>query len=420
MVVKDIEHATKLLHEFVPIVARVTGKDITLDRVRPLFHALGNPQKKLKIVHVAGTSGKTSTSYFITSLLQKAGSKVGLTVSPHIDTVTERIQLNGQPISNDLFCRYLSECLDVVAKLPVIPSYFELLMALSYYIFYKEKVDYAVIETGMGGLHDASNIADNSNKLCVITDIGFDHMHILGNTLQEISAQKAGIIHTGNVAYMYKQKHDVMRAIRERCEAVGASYSTVQVRSYNAKGIPEFQVRNFNLALEVVEEIIIRDSLSPLTESDIESAIHTYIPARMDTLHYKNATIIMDGAHNGQKITQLVNSYKRLYPDQKAVVVVALKNGKEYEEALQILAPITSKFIFTEFNLTQDIPSVSIDTTLLADVATHFGIRYDVIKDQVSAVEAAVSLSDLVLITGSFYLIAQLRSEMHLQHRYTN
>ena len=173
MAIRTIEEAEAALLPYVPLVAQLTGKATTLERaIIPLMALAGNPQDRLKTVHIAGTSGKTSTSYYIAALLGAAGKTVGLTVSPHVDSITERIQINGQPLPDAEFCQELETFLDIVKQAPQPPSYFELLYAFALWVFGRRHVDYAVIETGMGGLYDATNVATRADKVCVITDIG--------------------------------------------------------------------------------------------------------------------------------------------------------------------------------------------------------------------------------------------------------
>ena len=147
---QTLDEAIVALQPYVPLVAQLTGGNTTLERIEPLMVLLANPERKLKIIHVAGTSGKTSTSYYIAALLQSGGQKVGLTVSPHVDSVTERLQIDGRPISDQLFCSELEIFLELVDQLKQPPSYFELLYAFGLWVFERHGVDYAVVETGLG------------------------------------------------------------------------------------------------------------------------------------------------------------------------------------------------------------------------------------------------------------------------------
>ena len=149
MNIPSIEQAEAILKTYVPAVSR-TGDDQSLERMWPALAKLGNPQDALKIIHIAGTSGKTSTAYFIASLLQTKVKKVGLAVSPHVDSITERIQIDGKPIADKSFCDYLGEFLELIDEFEL--SYFELLIVFTFWVYSREKMDYVVLETGMGGL----------------------------------------------------------------------------------------------------------------------------------------------------------------------------------------------------------------------------------------------------------------------------
>jgi dihydrofolate synthase/folylpolyglutamate synthase len=195
MIFTSIAEVEKALERLVMIASKTTGRDITTARTLEIAGLVGNPQDHLRVIHLAGTSGKTSTSYYIAGLLKAGGMKVGLTVSPHVTAITERVQINNIPLSETEFCRYMSEFLPLVtADEERLPSYFEVMMVFALWVFDKSNVDYAVVETGLGGLHDSSNICRRTDKICIITDIGVDHTHVLGDTIEKIATHKAGII----------------------------------------------------------------------------------------------------------------------------------------------------------------------------------------------------------------------------------
>lgn len=415
--VRTIEAIEAALSEYIPVSAQTTGKQITLGRMERLMTALGNPEKRLKVIHIAGTSGKTSTTYYIAALLTAAGKKTGMTVSPHVDSVTERLQINMQPLSDIEFGTALQEMLEIIATLDFKPSYFEILIALAYWYFVKEEVDYAVIETGMGGLHDGTNIANNLDKLCVITDIGYDHMHVLGSTLSEIAAQKAGIIHHANNVYMYNQSTDIMQAIEQRCSEQNATMHIVpQLYNLNAEppsALSDYQQRNWQLAFAVYCALQQQDSLVKLSAQQLSTVQKVQVPARMDIKKIGSKTIILDGAHNEQKMSAFIGSYTQIYPSQEATVLLSLKHGKDYAEVLPLLRAITSVLILTTFSTAQDMPIKSIDTALLQNEAIKLGFKKVMVKnDQNEALDTALNQTgDIVIVTGSFYLIGQLRAQ---------
>ena len=420
----DIEEA---LAKYVPLAAHITGRNITLDRMKPLMKLFGNPETKLRIIHIAGTSGKTSTAYFAANLLKQAGLKAGLTVSPHIDSVAERIQINLEPITEQEFTNALGKFLNILEKSDIEPTYFELLVAFAYWYFVKTEVDYAVIETGMGGLQDGTNVATRPDKLCVITDIGLDHMHILGNTAPEIAAQKAGIIHPENHVIMYEQAPEIADVIKLQCKKQNSTLDLVHENELKAafkekaqlESLPEFQQRNWLLAYESYKWLASRDKLTNLSAEQLNISMQVQVPARMDDVVIGGKHVVMDGAHNEQKMQAFVTSFMQMYPEKKVPVLLSLKQGKELAAVLPLLKPIISALVVTEFTGGQDLPTKAIDADELAHAAKKFGISNIVVEtDPVAALQKLMShTSDTVVITGSFYVIAQLRNSVkELKH----
>lgn len=264
MPITDLQQAYKILKSYVPAKS---PDGYSLDTMLAMMSALGNPQNNYKVVHVAGTSGKTSTAYYIADMLRRAGAKVGLTVSPHVTEVNERVQINGLSLAEAKFCSELDIFLKIINKLSINPSYYELLVAFAFWEFDRQNVDYAVVEVGLGGLLDGTNVIDRADKLCVITDIGLDHVRLLGNTLPEITTQKAGIIQPNNCVVCYRQGPEVYDVIQRVCkqkqailkladEPILDSVSTMQL----------FQQRNWNLAKTVFDIVADRDGLVSLNE----------------------------------------------------------------------------------------------------------------------------------------------------------
>lgn len=413
MKINSLEDADNILRTYIVNSAQLTGDNLSLDRMFPLLKSLGNPHEKLKVIHIAGTSGKTSTAYYISSILSSSGFKVGLTVSPHVDSITERIQINNNPISESAFCEYLGVFIDLISNLNNKPSYFEIMIAFVYWVLEKEKVNYAVIETGMGGLLDSTNVASRSDKVCVITDIGFDHMHVLGNSLREIAFQKAGIIHKNNQVFMYKQSTEIMTIIEKVIRDKKAKLQVVQyLEIENIKNkdvnIPLFQKKNWNLAKQVCTFIAKRDKFeidNPKTALDI------IVPGRMETFNLDDGTIlIMDGAHNGQKIATFVSSFKEIYPNHNATILLALKSGKEYIEVIDKLSEITQSIILTTFNTSQDLPATAVDPKTLKNYCDKKNISSEIINEPKQAYEKLLtSSSKIKLVIGSFFLLGQVR-----------
>ena len=416
----NLAEAEAALAHYIPAAQALIGKNITLERMIPLMELLGNPQDQLKIVHLAGTSGKTSTAYYIAAMLQSGGHKVGLTVSPHVDTVNERLQINGQPLPEAEFCTALGEFLDLIADFTPEPTYFELLIAFVYWYFAKTGVDYAVIETGLGGLQDCTNIARQPSKVGIITDIGLDHMHVLGNTVAEIAAQKAGIIHSGNQAFMYDQGEEVTKIFQDYAQAQQAELTLFDQAKLAAEYIepalqdmPLYQQRNWLLARAVVDYVAKRDGWTVATEAVMQS-LAVQVPGRMDRQLIGSKTIVMDGAHNQQKMEAFVGSFRQLYPGRTVPILLSMKQGKEYEAVLPLLKPICSQLIITTFDVMQDLPSKSIEPSLLVEAAQADGFEaVEAISDPTEAFNRLMALpGDLAIVTGSFFLLAWIRNHV--------
>lgn len=419
--IRTIQEAEQALLPYVPLVSRLTGKDATLQRITPLMALAGNPQQRLRVVHIAGTSGKTSTAYYIAALLRASGKNVGLTVSPHVDSITERTQINGQPLPEAVFCKELDAFLDIVGRAPQAPSWFELLYSFAIWVFERQHVDYAVVETGMGGLYDATNVANRPDKICVITDIGYDHMHTLGTTLPDIAAQKIGIAHAGNPVLMYMQDEEIMRVIRQRVDKVEAQLLTTTEMAermackLDVSSLALYQQRNWLLAHYVYSYIKKRDHLRHPARHTVEETLHIQVPGRMDIRYVRGKTIIMDGAHNEQKMATFIASFREKYPDVKPAIMLAFREGKEYRKIVPLLVSLASQVFLTTFHTSQDLPVRSAPPEVLAALFQQYpNLQVTAIADQSNAYKTLLAASQNVcIITGSFYLLSQLRSQEH-------
>jgi dihydrofolate synthase / folylpolyglutamate synthase len=418
--ITTIADANAALLPYVPLVAQLTGQNTTLDRIGPLMALLGNPQNSTRVVHIAGTSGKTSTAYYVAALLLATGKKVGLTVSPHVDSVTERVQLDGVPLPDATFCSYLGEFLQLVEDSGIRPSYFELLYAFSFWVFQREGVDYAVVETGLGGLYDATNVATRTDKLCIITDIGYDHMHILGHTLAEITAQKIGIVHDKNPVIMYHQTTEVSGVVetwvmKHRAE-LHATLESDERQKYGDEFVadmPAYQQRNWLLAYAAYRFLQARDSLPELSPEQLAITQAIQVPGRMDIRQVADKTIVMDGAHNGQKMFTFLESFRARYPDAKPAVLIALKQGKEPADVAPLLASFAARIIVTAFDTSQDLPALSINPEELAGIFRQAGAtKVSFAPNHHTAYQQLLAAPEKTcIITGSFYLLSQIRHE---------
>ena len=409
---KTFAEANKLLSNFIP---KQDNRAYTIDRIKMFMDYLGNPQDKLKVIHVAGTSGKTSTCYYIAALLHASGKKVGLTVSPHVNQVNDRLQINLVPLEESKFCQVLNEFLAIVEKSGFKLTYFEVLVALAYWEFERQQVDYAVIEVGLGGLLDGTNIVSSADKVCVITDIGLDHITVLGDTLEKIAIQKAGIIHEENMVFAYAQSSEVNNVFIDTAKEKHAKLQllTQQPLGDSFLFLPLFQRRNFALAKEAANYTIERDYQTEISVEEQLRAAKALIPARMEIFTSGNKTIILDGAHNAQKLGALIGSIKAKYPGQEIAALVSFVGGRSYrlESSLDEIATLTKNIILTSFSNHQDLPYDAVKPTALEKMARPKGFRNISIEtDPILAFRKLLEQPEKILVvTGSFFIMNEVR-----------
>lgn len=405
------------LHEFLGQYlqsVRPQAGAYTLERMQGIMNYLGNPQDSCKVIHIAGTSGKTSTSYYIAACIKETGKKVGLTVSPYIDEINERVQINLKPLSEKKFCSDFSIFMRHIQKSGLRPNYFELLTAFAFWEFKRQSCEYVVVEVGLGGLLDATNVVTRSDKICVITDIGLDHEHVLGKDLASIAAKKAGIIKPYNTVVCYEQGEEVMSVVREVASQQQAELHEIWPlkNSDLPSNLPLFQRRNWYLALSVFNILATQYRLEELTEQQLVRSSQVSIPARMEAFLVGNKTVIVDGSHNSQKIAAFVKSLRHQYPKQKYVIMVSFLSTKksQIKDCLDLLLPVTQQLIITTF-ATANKEKVSVDPLKIADVCESVDFtRYIIERDPHSALETLLaSDGESKVITGSFYLLNHVR-----------
>jgi dihydrofolate synthase/folylpolyglutamate synthase len=408
--VKTLDEATAAFLGYSP---PTMDRVYNLDRMHALMKLLGNPQDSLRVIHIAGTSGKTSTAYFIRNLLEAAGKRTGLTISPHIVAINERVQVNGAPLAAKRFLSYVNRFFVLLADAPLQPTYFELLVALAYWIFAEEKVDYAVIETGLGGLLDGTNVVTRPDKLCVITDIGLDHTEILGDTLAKIAAQKAGIIQPYNQVVLNRQPEEAMRIIEDVAERQHARLVVAKNSVQPWSHLPDFQRRNWSLATAVYRELMLHDELPELTVPQLVRASQLMPPGRWEQYQYRDKTILLDGAHNPQKLEALIGSLRASGVQQAAVLANFVEApSQKIHDALTVLQPLATTLIIPEFTVGQDLKGRrSIAATQLEEqaAAQHFP-NVKTCPDVRAALQKLLACPEsMLLITGSLYLVSRVR-----------
>jgi len=301
-----------------------------------------------------------------------------------------------------------------VEKSDIKPTYFETLVAFAFWQFSQSKVDYAVIEVGLGGLLDGTNVMHRQDKVCVITDIDYDHTSTLGKTLEAIAAQKAGIIQPHTAVFSYEQNDEVMGVLREASRQQQAELHEVWPLKDTElpENLPLFQRRNWYLAYSVVEYLTTRDNFKALGEAGLEKSTHAYIPARMEQQELAGHTLIMDGAHNPQKFQMLMKSVAHAYPDAPLACMVSFVRTKQAKvrDSLQALVPYCSHLIITSF--AQDsMGKTSIDPLKIAEQCEELGFEnWEIIHDPIQAYKKLLKRPEpLLLISGSFFLLNYVR-----------
>ena len=393
------------------LIAHPPEKHDRLVYVAHILKILGNPQNQIPAIHIAGTSGKGSTAYYATSLLNRAGYTTGTLVSPHIASVAERSLINGQPLPEQEYLHYFQAFANLCVAHSLHLSYFEFLTIFSFWLFKEMEVDYIIIEVGIGGRLDTTNVISRSPTVRVITDIGLDHTELLGNTLTEITQEKAGIIHQNDLVVMNRQTPDVEVVVQQQTDAQHAQLSIASpVNSKILKILPDFQQRNWTLAYRAVEKRLSLDEKPSLPKEVLEKSVYITIPGRLEKRNVDGVNIIFDVAHNPQKIRALVDSLRKLYPDKKPIFVVAFGQNKHSSlaESLAIIDGLTQLTYATTFSANygknhRNVPPETIQHVMKSAVEIEYSPTLALEK----AINKARQLGTYVVVTGSFYLVSE-------------
>ena len=339
------------------------GSVLGLDSIRELLNRMGNPQDQLSFVHIAGTNGKGSVLAYVSTILEEADYRTGRYLSPVISEYREKIQVNGRMISQKALCEGLelirqhAEEMEAQGWQP--PTLFETETALAFWYFVKKRCDIVVLEVGMGGAEDATNIIKNT-LAAVLTSISYDHMGVLGNTLPEIAEKKAGIIKTGAAVVSAAQSSEVLKVIQRRCQehqnrlrltekpekvkyGLLKQSFTYQGRRYTISLAGSWQPENACVALEVIEAL--RSQGFSVSEDAVKSGLEkTEWLGRFSVLK-KKPLFIMDGAHNENAAERLRDSLKLYFPGQKYIFIMGVLRDKEYDKMLAVMMPLAQYVI---------------------------------------------------------------------------
>lgn len=390
-----------LIHDIPKTSRKVFDDQKAIEKNFQLMAALDNPQNIHPTIHVAGTSGKGTVCYLIDALLRAHTKRTGMTQSPHVYDIRERVQINGQLISEKKFVAALNTVLAADTNQKSDISYFETITAMGFWSLANEPLDYAIFETGMGGRLDASNVIERKDKLCVITKIGLDHTEALGETLEKIATEKAGIIHSNNHVIALSQEPEINKIFESRCLEVGATLEWVSETG-------DYQNTNDAIALRACEYLAQRDGWK--FEGTLAHSVlsQVFIPGRFEKRHLKDHLVILDGAHNPQKLSALVNRIQSEHKDP-VTIIYAAGERKDIESCVKTLSLVAKRIVVTEyFSEEKDIPVRPTPTSKIAELCEKLSVP--VIESPVpqQAVRTALSFSEPVVVTGSFYLIGEI------------
>ncbi|MDD3400676.1 MAG: folate family ECF transporter S component [Eubacteriales bacterium] len=400
------------------------GSKLGLTRISELLELLHNPQDKLKFVHVAGTNGKGSTSAMTASILQAQGYKVGLFVSPFVTDFNERMQINGQHISNDELSLLVSRIKPIAESMKVQPTEFELITATAFTYFYQNNCDIVVLEVGLGGELDSTNVI-STPQVAVITAIGFDHTKILGDTIEKIASAKAGIVKKDGSVIFYGEDRGAIPVIENACKQMCASYmcpnfnlltrhnADVFGQSFDYKGyanlwiplVGSYQVKNCAVVIETVEAL--RNKGWAISDEAIYLGLHNVSwPARFEVLQ-NNPLFIVDGGHNPMGVKSTMDTCTTLFGNRKIKMIMGVMADKDVPNMLQYILPKASSV----FTVTPDNPR-ALPASELALLIEKRGVAAHAcgsIEAAINDVFADATVDDIILAVGSLYMAGDVR-----------
>lgn len=379
-------------------------KDLTNTHL--LINHLGNPHKKVRCIHVAGTNGKGSTSHMLASILQEADYKVGLYTSPHLKDFRERIKINGADITENFVCNFINENKSFFESNDI--SFFEMSVGMAFDYFAKEKVDIAIIEVGMGGRLDATNII--TPLISIITNIGLDHTQFLGNTIKSIAAEKAGIIKPNIPVvigeYTSETKTVFLAKAKENNSEIYFASELIS-ESYPSDLMGDYQIHNKKAVLQAIA-ILNSQSEFKVTKDDIKTGLfnvvkNTGLQGRWQQLG-ESPKIICDTAHNKNGLEIVLNQIKK-ETFKKLHIVLGVVNDKDLDQILPLF-PKNAIYYFSKPNNPRGL-----DATILADKANQHGLTGTVFNSITEAYKKALQSAedtDLIYIGGSTFVVAEI------------
>ncbi len=377
------------------------GIKLGLDNIRRLLDALGLPDSRMRIVHVAGTNGKGSTCALAESTLRAAGYTTGLFTSPHLVSFCERVRIDGQPISEDEAARHIGALRDLTDDWDQRPTFFEFATALAILAFDEHGVDAAVVEVGLGGRLDSTNALTPS--VCAIAQIALDHRHILGDTLGQIAGEKAGILKPGVPAVSAPQADEAREAIAGRAAEIGAPLDFVDAPWTTSELSLAGEHQRWNAALAVAA---LRAGGFDVDDEAIERGLASARwRGRFEQIQLEDGTsLIVDGAHNPAAARALATTWGELYADQAPTIILSAAANKDLPDMIAPLAELAAGFVLTR----ADSPRVA-DTATLAALLPE-GMPHETAPTAAGALTIARRKGRPILAAGSLFLAGEILS----------
>ena len=394
------------------------GQQPGLDRIRRLLGRLGNPQEKLKFVHIAGSNGKGSTAAMLASVLSAAGLKTGLYTSPHLWRFNERFQVDGVPISDEELAELTVQVLDQAED----ETEFELMTAIGMLHFLRSKCDLVVLETGLGGRLDSTNVIP-APEAALITHIGLEHTELLGDTVEKIAEEKAGIIKPGCGVVLYEQGYSIYSLFEYLCHSLHSGLRLTvepvvlsaglegQTFTYRDKGpyhislLGEYQVHNAAVVLDTVE-VLRRRGWNIPEDAVVQGLDRARWPGRMELVR-RAPDVILDGGHNPQCMEALARALGELYPEKKLVFLTGVLADKNWSAMVGELLPLAKEFVA----ITPDSPR-AMPARDLAEYMENQGVKAvscETVQEGVDRAMEAAGPEGAVCVCGSLYIIGEAR-----------
>lgn len=406
-----------------------------LDRMRALLDLIGNPERAFASIHVGGTSGKGSTATMIASILTAHGRKTGLHTKPHLRSVTERLAIDGAVVTDERFADLIATMLPAVDDMANgphgAPSYFELLVAAAFLYFAQERVDIAVVEVGIGGTLDGTNVL--TPLVSVITNVGTDHMDVLGDTVEAIALDKSGIIKDKIPAVTAAEHPGALEVIREAALRQRAPLTVVSEAAtisptggspYEQRAVVKTAAAEYDIALPVLGRFQLTNAataivaMEKVAEQWVDPRIDPHIvaqglgkislPGRME-FYPSRPSMIFDIAHNAEKAEALRDGLAHHFPDSHFTFVAAVTEGKAVHEMLAAWSKLPANFIFTSFEVSH---RKAVHPRRLAQMGHSLGMAARAVEDPAEALSIArriAGANDIVVVTGSTFVVGVLR-----------